>query len=135
MIELEADVEKRRRNGQDISKLIGDMIQLGVPVKAGVGHPKDGIVAVQAGATFVSSSTSGYTPEVEKMKLPDIGLVAALVRSVSAPVIAERGYSTPADVRAALDAGALAVVVGSAIVDPVWLTRRFVRIVDGLAEA
>ncbi len=135
VIELEVDVEKCRRNGQDISKLIGDMIRLGVPVKAGVGRPEDGVVAVQAGVTFVSSSTSGYTPEVEKMKLPDIRLMAALIRSVTAPVIAERGYSTPTDVRAALDARRWRLLWGSAIVDPVWPTRQIVRIVDGLAEA
>jgi N-acylglucosamine-6-phosphate 2-epimerase len=40
-------------------------------------------------------------------------------------VIAEGRYATPADVGAAFAAGAAAVVVGTAITDPVSLTRRF----------
>ena len=40
------------------------------------------------------------------------------------PVIAEGRYSTPDDVAAAFDAGAFAVVVGTAITDPTALTRR-----------
>jgi putative N-acetylmannosamine-6-phosphate epimerase len=127
VIELEADAEKRRMDGQDLFELISELALLGPPVKAGVGRSEDAMLAVRAGASYVSSSTAGYTPDVAKMKLPDIDLVVALVRAVAVPVIAERGYSTPQDVRAALDAGALAVVVGSAIVDPVWLTRHFVE--------
>jgi N-acylglucosamine-6-phosphate 2-epimerase len=127
VIELEADVEKRRMDGQDLVELIEELVLLGPPVKAGVGCAEDAIVAVRAGASYVSSSTSGYTSDVTKMKLPDIDLVGALVRSVAVPVIAERGYSSAQDVRAAFDAGALAVVVGSAIVDPVWLTKHFVK--------
>ena len=130
MVELEADAEKRRQDGQDLFELISEFVRLGVPVKAGVGRPADAVTAVRAGAAYVSSSTSGYTPEVAKLKLPDIDLVSALVGSVAVPVIAERGYSNPDEVRAAFDAGALAVVVGSAIVDPVWLTRRFVKALD-----
>lgn len=127
VIELEADAEKRRQQGQDLFDLVSEFVALGLPVKAGVGRPEDAVTAVRAGAAYVSSSTSGYTPDVAKWKLPDIELVKSLVGSAGVPVIAERGYSSPDEVRAAFDAGALAVVVGSAIVDPVWLTRRFVK--------
>ena len=127
VIELEADCEKRWADGQDVAELIGDFVRLRLPVKAGVARPEDALIAVHAGASYVSSSTSGYTPAAAIMNLPDIDLVRALVRSVTVPVVAERGYSTPQEVRTALDAGALAVVVGSAIADPVWLTRQFVK--------
>lgn len=56
---------------------------------------------------------------------PDLALVRALVERVDVPVLAEGRYATPAYVRAALDAGAHAVVVGTAISDPFTLTRRF----------
>lgn len=125
VLELEADAEKRRRIGQDLFDLVASFAELGLPVKAGVGLAEDAVTAVRAGASYVSSSTSGYTPEVAKLKLPDLGLVSALVGAVQVPVIAERGYAEPQEVQAAFQAGALAVVVGSAIVDPVWLTRRF----------
>ena len=42
------------------------------------------------------------------------------------PVIAEGRIQTPAQVRAALDAGAYAVIVGTAITRPELITRRFV---------
>lgn len=47
------------------------------------------------------------------------------VQPTGTPLVAERGYATPEEVRAAFDAGAHAVVVGLAIVAPVWLTARF----------
>jgi N-acylglucosamine-6-phosphate 2-epimerase len=40
------------------------------------------------------------------------------------PVLAEGRYGSAEDVRAAFDAGAFAVVVGTAITDPTELTRR-----------
>jgi N-acylglucosamine-6-phosphate 2-epimerase len=127
IVELEADAAKRRLDGQDIAAMIAAFVALGKPVKAGVGLVQDAVTAVAAGAAYVSSSTSGYTPEVAAMKLPDIQLVRALVGAVGVPVVAERGYASPDHIRSALDAGARAVVVGSAIVDPVWLTRRMLR--------
>lgn len=56
---------------------------------------------------------------------PDLPLLRALVEKLDRPVLAEGRYGTPAAVRAALDAGAHAVVVGTAITDPFTLTRRF----------
>ena len=42
------------------------------------------------------------------------------------PVIAEGHIQTPAQVRAALDAGAYAVIMGTAITRPEFITRGFV---------
>ena len=51
--------------------------------------------------------------------------MAALAARLDCPVLAEGRYATPAAARAALEAGAWAVVVGTAISDPLALTRRF----------
>ncbi|WP_329430074.1 hypothetical protein OG339_17970 [Streptosporangium sp. NBC_01495] len=125
VVELEADSAARRHDGQNLFELISSFAAFGVPVKAGVPGLDDARTAVRAGAAMVSSSTMGYPAKANTGPLPDLGLVETLVAGAGVPVVAERGYSAIADVRAAMDAGAHAVVVGSAIVDPVWLTARF----------
>ena len=125
VVELEADAAARRADGQDVAEIIAAVAALGRPVKAGVGGVEDARLAVAAGARLVSSSTMGYTVKPGSRPLPDLDLVSALVADASVPVVAERGYSAPAELFAAFERGAHAVVVGSAIVDPVWTTRRF----------
>ena len=65
-------------------------------------------------------SQGGATPVA-----PDLALVERLAAALDCPVLAEGRYATADDVRRAFDAGAHAVVVGTAITDPVALTRRF----------
>ena len=52
--------------------------------------------------------------------------IAQLVQAVDVPVIAEGHIQTPAQVRAALEAGAYAVIVGTAITRPEMITQGFV---------
>ena len=47
------------------------------------------------------------------------------MRRSPVPLIAEGSIDTPEQARAALDAGAYAVIVGSAITRPVTIARRF----------
>jgi N-acylglucosamine-6-phosphate 2-epimerase len=56
---------------------------------------------------------------------PDLELVSALAAELDCPVLAEGRIATPEQARAAFEAGAFAVVVGTAITDPVALTRDF----------
>ncbi|MFJ1598327.1 N-acetylmannosamine-6-phosphate 2-epimerase [Streptomyces sp. NPDC088261] len=124
-VDLEEDSAARRHDGQDLFELVGSFVALGRPVKAVVPGIEDARTAVAAGAALVSSSTMGCPAKANSGPLPDLGLVETLVAAAGVPVVAERGYWTRDDVRAAFDAGAHAVVIGSAIVDPVWLTARF----------
>jgi len=126
VVELEADAASRRKEGHDVADIVRQMCALGTPVKAGVACVADALSAQEAGAAMVSSSTMGYPARATAGPLPDIGLVALLCGAVRVPVVAERGYSTPDHVQAAFRAGAHSVVVGSAIADPVWLTKQFV---------
>ncbi len=48
-----------------------------------------------------------------------------LVRECGRPVIAEGGIWTPEQLKAALDTGVLAAVVGTAITRPREITKRF----------
>lgn len=113
--------------GDDFGLLreIGDAT--GLPVMADVSTFDEGVRAWEAGAAVVGTTLSGYTPQSSGDEGPDLPLVAALV-AAGIPTIAEGRYQTPGQVRAAFDAGALAVVVGGAITDPIAITRRFVAV-------
>ncbi len=109
--------------GDFLAALVGE---LEVPVLADVDSLEAAVAACAAGAHAVATTLSGYTGDGPTPEGPDLELVARLVRELDCPVLAEGRYATPDDVQAALDAGAFAVVVGTAITDPVMLTRRFV---------
>lgn len=87
-----------------------------------------GVAAAAAGADYIATTLSGYTPATEHQSLdtPDLELIRQLRQQVSQPVIAEGRIRTPAQARQAMAAGAYAVVVGSAITRPVEITRWFV---------
>jgi N-acylglucosamine-6-phosphate 2-epimerase len=101
--------------------------ELHVPVMADVSTLDDGLRAWDAGAELVGTTLSGYTSasRVETTR-PDVKLVRELATH-GVRAVAEGRYSTPDDVTDAFAAGAWAVVIGTAITDPVEITRRLVR--------
>ncbi len=92
---------------------------------------EEGRAAAAAGADLVASTLSGYTGPGPEPDEPDLDLVRALA-SAGLATIAEGRIRYPAQARAALDAGAVAVVVGSAITRPEHVTRWFI---DALGPA
>ncbi|GLY83774.1 N-acetylmannosamine-6-phosphate 2-epimerase [Actinoallomurus iriomotensis] len=100
--------------------------ELGVPVLADVDSVPAGVAAASAGADLVATTLSGYTGGPVPSE-PDLELVRGLAAELSCPIVAEGRYATPADVSAAFDAGATAVVVGTAITNPTAITRRLVE--------
>jgi N-acylglucosamine-6-phosphate 2-epimerase len=99
--------------------------EMDVPVLADVDTLEAGLRAREAGAGAVATTLSGYTGAGAPPDGPDLELVAALAARLDCPVVAEGRYATPEQVGAAFAAGAFAVVVGTAITNPVALTRRF----------
>lgn len=59
--------------------------------------------------------------------VPDFALIETIRRKCDLPVIAEGNYWTPEDVKRGFDAGAYAVVIGSAITRPWRITEYYVR--------
>jgi N-acylglucosamine-6-phosphate 2-epimerase len=114
-----------RPDGTPLAALVA-VIQadLGVPVMADVDTYEAGVAARAAGADLVATTLSGYTGGPVPAG-PDLDLVTRLASTLDCPVVAEGRYATPEQVRAALDAGAHAVVVGTAITNPAAITRRF----------
>lgn len=99
--------------------------ETGLPVMADCGSLDDGIAAQDAGADLIGTTLAGYTPEREKTEGPDLDLICQLSARLSAPIMAEGRIHSPADARAALDAGAFAVTVGTAITHPATITSWF----------
>lgn len=99
--------------------------ELLVPVMADVDSFEEGVAAAAEGADLVATTMAGYTDARPATVGPDLELLAALVARVRVPVVCEGRVHSPDDVRAAFAAGAFAVVVGTAITNPVALTARF----------
>jgi N-acylglucosamine-6-phosphate 2-epimerase len=105
------------------------------PLLADVDSLEAGVAAREAGAAAVATTLAGYTGgaaaaapphgDGSASAGPDLDLVEALASALDCPVFAEGRIATPEQARAAFDAGAFAVVVGTAITDPVALTRGF----------
>ncbi len=100
--------------------------QLGLPVLADIATVKEAIQAIAAGADAVATTLAGYTPATSGLIGAAWDLLTTLVRESPVPVILEGRVETPADFRRALDLGAYAVVVGTAITRPESITAKFV---------
>jgi putative N-acetylmannosamine-6-phosphate epimerase len=128
------DATGRPRNGEPVEILIRRIRdELKRPVFADVATLEEGRRAAELGADYVATTLSGYTEDTAHRRTsgPDIALVADLVAALDVPVVAEGRFERPEQVRAAIDAGAHAVVVGTAITNPREITRRFAGAIDG----
>ncbi|MEV7574964.1 N-acetylmannosamine-6-phosphate 2-epimerase [Pseudarthrobacter sp. NPDC089323] len=95
-------------------------------VMADCGSLEDAVAAADAGADLIGTTLAGYTGERPKTPGPDLELLEQIAAAGSeVPLIAEGRIHTPAQARQALDAGAFAVVVGTAITHPATITGWF----------
>jgi N-acylglucosamine-6-phosphate 2-epimerase len=114
-----------RPDGQTLHRQIERIHdELGVPVVADVDTLDAGLAARDAGADLVATTLSGYTEASTSANGPDVELVRQLAARLDCPVIAEGRIRTDEDVRAVCDAGAYAVVVGTAITNPMQITAH-----------
>lgn len=93
---------------------------------ADCGSLDDALAAAEAGADLIGTTLAGYTGERNKTEGPDLELIEQIAAAnLGLPLIAEGRIHTPAQARAAMDAGAFAVVVGTAITHPASITGWF----------
>ncbi len=83
--------------------------------------------ALDAGCDVVGTTLSGYTSSSPARLGPDLELVRSAA-AVGVPVLAEGRFGEPWHAAAALRAGAIGVVVGGALNDPVKQTRAFLAV-------
>lgn len=128
MVALDCTVRGQRFGA--IARLQAIKRELGVPVFADIATLDEAVTAEQAGADLVLTTMRGYTKETAGLNVFEPEFIAQLVATLHIPVIAEGHVETPEQARAALDAGAFSVVVGSAITRPNTIAQRFVRAVE-----
>lgn len=99
--------------------------EIGKPVLADIATLQEALDAQNAGADAVATTLHGFTPETAQFRAVNWELIERLIRALHVPLIVEGHISQPDEVRRAMDLGAYAVVVGSAITRPESITARF----------
>lgn len=117
-----------RPDGVRIEALLGRIHrELGLPTFADVSTLDEAKAAAELGVSMAAPTLAGYTEGSPAQAGPDFALLARMIADLPIPVIAEGRIHGPEQARRALDMGAWAVVVGSAITRPRTITARFVE--------
>jgi N-acylglucosamine-6-phosphate 2-epimerase len=107
---------RNRPNDETVVDIIARIHQdLGKLVMADVDTIEAAIAAFKAGADIVGTTLFGYTSATKHLAPPGWELLKQMVEQLDIPVICEGGVSSPQMARQAIDLGAYAVVVGTAI--------------------
>lgn len=105
--------------------------ELSKPVLADIATLDEAIAAESAGADAVATTLYGFTPETEGSRSVNWEMVDKLTKTLQVPVIVEGHISEPHEARKALEFGAYAIVVGSAITRPDSITAKFANALLG----
>ncbi|MFE3379932.1 N-acetylmannosamine-6-phosphate 2-epimerase [Streptomyces anulatus] len=125
--------DRPRPDNRPLAESIDAVREVGGLVMADVSTYEEGVRAAELGAHVVGTTLSGYTPATHDRKAagPDLDLVQRLGEALDVPVVAEGRIHSPAQAARALECGAYAVVVGTAITHPTTLTGWFAASVAG----
>ncbi|NOU65794.1 putative N-acetylmannosamine-6-phosphate 2-epimerase [Paenibacillus sp. LMG 31461] len=91
---------------------------------------EEAVTAVELGFDSVGTTLCGYTEATKGKPLPNFELAQKLVTTLSVPIIAEGGISTPEELKRLFDLGIYSAVVGSIITRPMEITKRFVKAIQ-----
>lgn len=120
------DATRQKRPGNcTLEQIVAFLNRSGTASMADVSVLEEAVHAESLGVDCVSTTLSGYTPYSLQQDGPNFELLQSAVGRLSIPVIAEGRMNEPAQVRQALELGAYAAVVGSAITRPQLITGRF----------
>ncbi len=118
---------RNRPEGETMVDIIAQIHQeLGKLVMADVDTIEAAIAACAAGADIVGTTLFGYTAATKHLSPPGWELLAQMVQ-LDIPAICEGGISSPQMARQAIDLGAYAVVVGTAITGIDYLVRGYIK--------
>lgn len=115
---------RARPGGSTVELLVEAIHAAGRIAMADCATAEDALCAQAAGAEIVATTLCGYTAETKGRTLPALDLVKSL-SELEAFTVCEGGVSSPSQLREALEAGADAVVVGTAITNVDALVRGF----------
>src|SRR5699024_6244450 len=122
-----------RPDGSALADLIETAHAEGILFMADCATPEQAKAAADAGADIVSTTLAGYTEDRPKTDGPDFECLKQARELIGPDVflIGEGRFSSPADAARGLELGANAIIVGTAITDPGWITTQFQA---GIAE-
>ena len=120
-----------RPDGLTYAETVHALHEEGAVLMADCGSFEDAQRAVDAGTDIISTTLAGYTGDREKTDGPDLELLTQMVEAFpGVPVICEGRVHTPAQAAQVMNAGAHAVVVGTAITHPTSITTWFRQAVE-----
>lgn len=99
---------------------------------ADISTEEEGLRADEIGFDFVGLTLLGYTPQ--SLGLDKFQVLQSLIAMCKHPVIAEGNFNTPEQAAKAIELGAYAVVVGTAITRPQCITQRFAEAVSKVSK-
>jgi N-acylglucosamine-6-phosphate 2-epimerase len=107
---------RSRPEGETVAGIVRRIHEeLGKSVMADVDTIEAAMAAEAAGVDFAGTTLYGYTPITKDCTPPGYDLLEQMVRQLNIPVICEGGIASPDMAKQALDLGADAIVVGTAI--------------------
>ena len=116
---------RKRPNGESLIDLIRYIKSQGKLAMADIATYEEAQIAAELGADIVSTTLSGYTLETQNNPdAPDFELVKRIKQNLDIFTILEGKVWEKKDVALAFEAGADAVVVGSAITRPQLIFKR-----------
>ena len=104
-----------RPGGESATNIVTRLHELGKLVMADVDSIESAIAAAEAGADLVGTTLYGYTAQTKHLSPPGYSLLKEMGEQLKVPAICEGGIATPQMAQQALEMGAYAVVVGTAI--------------------
>ena len=113
-----------RERPTSVEALVEEVHRFSRVALADISTVEEAEAALGAGADIVSTTLSGYTAYTPRLDGPDLTLISKLEARGIRP-LAEGRIRTPAEAKEALQRGAYAVVVGSAITRPEVVTGWF----------
>lgn len=115
-----------RPDGRTYAETVAALKEEDILVMADCGSFDDAQAAVDAGSDIISTTLAGYTPDRPKTHGPDLELLSQIAQAFpDVPLICEGRIHTPEHATQAMEAGAFAVVVGTAITHPTSITGWF----------
>lgn len=136
VIEAGADIvaidatTRPRPAGETVAGLVAQIHQLGKAVMADIDSLESGLAAAEAGADWIGTTLYGYTAATANLSPPGWELLSNLAQQLSVPLICEGGVASPQMAQQALQLGAKAVVVGTAITGIDALVSQYCHVLN-----
>ena len=114
-----------RKRPYSIGQIISKIHSYKKLAMADCSNEKDAIIALDNGADIIATTLSGYTNNKIIPINPDFKLLKLFIKRFNVPVIAEGRFNNKIFFKRALDIGAHAVVVGTALNRIELITKSF----------